>query len=167
MPNLTKHVSCTFTLYKVHVYQLSFRYFDNCGSSIRLKKSNVKTICHLHSRCHSGTWTNLMMILCIVDIGKFSAQSMAAWLFLFSLNTFETEKDQVIAFATKVLIQSEIIHTDPYSFDHIWWKIRTVKLYAFWQTVYFRFCGRVGRGFILISGAFGLLSCVVTEKRLN
>ena len=38
-------------------------------------------------------------------IGKFgylkiSAQSMAAWLFLFSLNTFETEKDQVIAFAT-------------------------------------------------------------------
>ena len=39
------------------------------------------------------------------DIGKFgylklSAQSMAAWLFLFSLNTFETEKVQVIAFAT-------------------------------------------------------------------
>jgi len=39
------------------------------------------------------------------DIGKFgylkfSAQSVAAWLFLFSLNTFETEKDQVIAFAT-------------------------------------------------------------------
>ena len=39
------------------------------------------------------------------DIGtfrylKFSAHSMAAWLFLFSLNTIETEKDQVIAFAT-------------------------------------------------------------------
>ena len=35
------------------------------------------------------------------DIGKFrylkfSAQSMAAWLFVFSLNTFETDKDQVI-----------------------------------------------------------------------
>ena len=30
---------------------------------------------------------------------KFNAQIMTAWLFLFSLNTFETEKDQVIAFA--------------------------------------------------------------------
>ena len=28
---------------------------------------------------------------------KFSAQIMATWLFLLSLNTFETEKDQVIA----------------------------------------------------------------------
>ena len=40
------------------------------------------------------------------DIGKFgylkfSAQTMATWLFLFSLNTLETEKDQIIAFATK------------------------------------------------------------------
>ena len=104
---------------------------------------------------------------------------MTAWLFLFSLNTFETEKDQVITFATTdclwsaeclfnvlafhllhslpvmtmlflcfthnlqvikwVLIQSEVIHTDPYSFDHICWKLRTVKLY--WQTVLFDFWG--------------------------
>jgi len=37
--NLTKQMPCTFTLYKVHVYQLSFRYLDNCGISIRLKKA--------------------------------------------------------------------------------------------------------------------------------
>jgi len=38
MPNLTTQMSCTFTLYKVHVYQLSLRYLDNCGISIRLKQ---------------------------------------------------------------------------------------------------------------------------------
>ena len=38
VPNLTKEMSCTVTLYKVHVYQLSYKYFDNCGISIRLKK---------------------------------------------------------------------------------------------------------------------------------
>jgi len=44
--------------------------------------------------------------------------------------------------------QSEVIHTDPYSFDHICWRLQTVKLY--WQTLYFHFhfCRRVGRGFI-------------------
>jgi len=39
VPNLTKQMPYTFTFYKVHVYQLSFRYLDNCGSSIRLKKA--------------------------------------------------------------------------------------------------------------------------------
>ena len=38
MPNLTTQMSCTFTLYKEHVYQLSFRYLDNCGISFKLKK---------------------------------------------------------------------------------------------------------------------------------
>ena len=35
VPNLTQQMSWTFTLYKVYVYQLSFRYLDNCGISIR------------------------------------------------------------------------------------------------------------------------------------
>ena len=116
---------------------------------------------------------------------KFSAHSMAAWLFLFSLNTFETEKDQVLAFATTGCLWSadcaclfnvlafqfldslsvitllflcfthnlQIIKltSDLYFFDHICWKLRTVKLYALLADclLSFSLLWMVGSGFIL------------------
>ena len=42
----------------------------------------------------------ISLVIGIFGYLKFSAQRMAAWLFIISLSTFETEKDKVIAFAT-------------------------------------------------------------------
>ena len=109
------------------------------------------------------------------DIGKFgylkfSAQSMATWLFLFSLNTFETEKDQVIAFATTLPVLTLLFLCFTHNLQvkiEFWFKVKSfilihtlsttfVENYGllnftlYWQTVYFHFhfCGRVRRGFI-------------------
>ena len=57
MPNLTKHMSCTFTLHMYRVKQLSWRWLVNCGRKLDQKNGNVKTICHLFSRCRHRTWT--------------------------------------------------------------------------------------------------------------
>ena len=56
---------------------------------------------------------------------------------------------QVIKFW--VLIQSEVIHTDPYSPTTFVYNYGLLNFTLYWQTVYFHFhfCGRVGRGFIL------------------